>query len=561
MSGPQGYVARSPNIDATPLRPEAERKARWKVELPSSDSIDEQWGGCRGVESAYEKTNQIGEGTYGQVYLATDKQNGDQVALKKIRMDTEKEGFPITAIREIKLLKNLHHANIINLREIVRSQTHKCNNFKGSIYMVFDYMDHDLTGLMERLNHRIPTRQMKCYMKQLMRGLAHCHTHNVLHRDLKAANLLTNNKGQLKLADFGLARTFRDREDGKMTNRVITLWYRPPELLMGSTHYGPEIDMWSVGCIFAELLYGKTLFNGQEESDQLTKIFKAFGTPTEADWPGVSKLQIYHNVKKQPPHRGGFRGFLETKFPGKQTRDLPAGALDLLERMLRLDPKKRISAMEAFKDDFFWSIMPLPFEETEMPTFDASHELDMKRKRHADRGQRQEGQAQAHQGTHDAKRQRTTHNANTGYNQQHYAQQQQHSSYPAPGSHVRPTPMPAIAYGAQPVAYAAASMYPPQQQAGYGAPGQYPGQMAGRPPVHGTRPARVDPLSYMPQQQPMRPGAPYANSGAVRPLQGPGPAYPGAAGRPGGPTSYGPGAPPGYVGPASQGPSWQRQRR
>jgi serine/threonine protein kinase len=242
----------------------------------------------------YEKLDQIGEGTYGQVYRARSKETNEIVALKKIRMDNEKEGFPITAIREIKILKQLHHPNIINLREIVASSSSKKRPGRGSIYLVFEYMDHDLTGLMElpEIQSKWFTEdQIKCYMQQLLKGLHFCHVNNVLHRDIKGSNLLINNRGQLKLADFGLARPYSSEATaGQYTNRVITLWYRPPELLLGATQYGPAVDMWSVGCIFAELLARKPVFPGRNEIDQLEQIFKLCGTPNPEVWPGVEKL-------------------------------------------------------------------------------------------------------------------------------------------------------------------------------------------------------------------------------------------------------------------------------
>lgn len=215
-----------------------------------------------------------------QVYRAIDLETGDVVAAKKIKMDNEKEGFPITAIREIKILSQLalssppesgpdFRRNIITLREIVRSGSAAANNYRGSIYMIFDYMDHDMTGLLERSMRegpRFTLPQIKCYVQQLFRGLALLAQNDVLHRDLKNSNLLIDNSGALKIGDFGLARFFRrgarDTETARMTNRVITLWYRPPELFLGTERYGTEIDVWSAGCIMAELIIGKALFTG-----------------------------------------------------------------------------------------------------------------------------------------------------------------------------------------------------------------------------------------------------------------------------------------------------------
>lgn len=289
------------------------------------------WG-SRSVD-CFEKLEQIGEGTYGQVYMAKEIKTGEIVALKKIRMDNEREGFPITAIREIKILKKLHHENVIHLKEIVTSpgrdrddQGKPDNNkYKGGIYMVFEYMDHDLTGLADRPGLRFTVPQIKCYMKQLLTGLHYCHVNQVLHRDIKGSNLLIDNEGNLKLADFGLARSYSHDHTGNLTNRVITLWYRPPELLLGATKYGPAIDMWSVGCIFAELLNGKPILPGKTENEQLNKIYELCGSPDESNWPGVSKMPWYNQMKSSRPLKRRVREIY---------RHFDRHALELLEKML-----------------------------------------------------------------------------------------------------------------------------------------------------------------------------------------------------------------------------------
>jgi cyclin-dependent kinase 12/13 len=215
---------------------------------------------ARSVE-AYEKIEQVGEGTYGEVFMARSRDDSSLVALKKVKLEGEREGFPITAIREIKILKSLNHDNVINMKEIVTSKN------KSSIYMVFEYMDHDLTGLAGREGIKFSIPQIKCYMQQLLTGLNYCHLNNILHRDIKGANLLIDNNGVLKLADFGLARSCALENSRALTNRVITLWYRPPELLLGTQAYGPAVDTWSAGCIFAELLLGKPILQVRVSPD------------------------------------------------------------------------------------------------------------------------------------------------------------------------------------------------------------------------------------------------------------------------------------------------------
>ncbi|XP_011001898.1 PREDICTED: cyclin-dependent kinase C-2-like isoform X1 [Populus euphratica] len=352
------------------------------------------WG-SRSVD-CFEKLEQIGEGTYGQVYMAREIKTGEIVALKKIRMDNEREGFPITAIREIKILKKLHHENVIKLKEIVTSQgpekddqgkPGKCstlhvhclsmddNKYKGGIYMVFEYMDHDLTGLADRPGIRFTVPQIKCYMRQLLTGLHYCHINQVLHRDIKGSNLLIDNEGNLKLADFGLARSFSNEHQSNLTNRVITLWYRPPELLLGSTKYGPAVDMWSVGCIFAELLHGKPIFPGKDEPEQLNKIFELCGAPDEVNWPGVSKIPWFNNFKPTRPMKRRLREVF---------RHFDRHALELLERMLALDPAQRISAKDALGAEYFWTDPP-PCDPKSLPKYESSHEFQTKKKRQQQR--------------------------------------------------------------------------------------------------------------------------------------------------------------------------------
>ncbi|XP_020576967.1 cyclin-dependent kinase G-2-like isoform X3 [Phalaenopsis equestris] len=249
--------------------------------------------GCRSVDE-FERLNKIDEGTYGVVYRAKDKITGDIVALKKVKMEKEREGFPLTSLREINILLSFHHPSIVDVKEVVVGSS------LDSIFMVMEYMEHDLKGLMETMKQPFSQSEVKCLMLQLLSGVKYLHDNWVLHRDLKTSNLLLNNRGELKICDFGLARQYGSPLK-PYTHLVVTLWYRAPELLLGTKQYSTAIDMWSLGCIMAEFLAKEPLFNGKTEFDQLDKIFRTLGTPNEKIWPGFAKLPgVKVNFVRQP---------------------------------------------------------------------------------------------------------------------------------------------------------------------------------------------------------------------------------------------------------------------
>ena len=205
---------------------------------------------------AFSIMTQVGEGTFGKVYKARNNTTNALVALKRVRMEAERDGFPVTAMREIKLLQSLRHDNVVRLHEMMVSNglfwcyfLRTLTDFlrSGSVYMVFQYMDHDLTGVLSQTQFTFNDAQLKSLCQQMLAGLSYLHHKGVIHRDIKGSNILVNSRGELKLADFGLARFYQKRRQSDYTNRVITLWYRPPELLFGTTVYGPEVDMWSAG--------------------------------------------------------------------------------------------------------------------------------------------------------------------------------------------------------------------------------------------------------------------------------------------------------------------------
>lgn len=302
------------------------------------------------------------------------------MALKKIRMKNEKEGFPVTAIREIKLLRDLHHENVIDLREVVSSKEEDKGR-KGDIYIVFEFMDHDLFGLEQTAQFNFPIPMVKCFAKQLLSGLHYCHKRNIMHRDIKGANLLITNTGILKLGDFGLSRTFSPGDlQYKYTNRVVTLWYRAPELLLGANQYGPEIDIWSAGCIIAELLLRKPIFPGTDSRDQMEKVFSICGSPTEQRWPGVTSLPYYRQLNPEHCYPDRLRQHLRSMSPD---------ASSLLCHLLALDPTRRMNAKDALLHEWFWKD-PMPCDPSRLADYGyaSSHEFATRQKRNERRNER-----------------------------------------------------------------------------------------------------------------------------------------------------------------------------
>ncbi|XP_074590897.1 putative serine/threonine-protein kinase At1g54610 isoform X2 [Curcuma longa] len=309
----------------------------------------------------FEKIDKIGQGTYSNVYKAKDILSGKIVALKKVRFDImEPESVRFMA-REILILRHLDHPNIVKLEGLVTSR------MSCSLYLVFEYMEHDLAGLAASPTIKFTEPQIKCYMHQLLSGLEHCHNNGVLHRDIKGSNLLLDNEGSLKIADFGLATFFDPNHKHPMTSRVVTLWYRAPELLLGATDYSVGIDLWSAGCILAELLARKPIMPGRTEVEQLHKIFKLCGSPSDEYWKR-SKLPHATIFKPQQPYKRCIR---------ETFKDFPPPSLLLIETLLAIDPADRQTATAALNSEFF-TTAPHACDPSDLPKYPPSKEMDAK---------------------------------------------------------------------------------------------------------------------------------------------------------------------------------------
>jgi len=298
----------------------------------------------------YEKLEKVGEGTYGKVYKAKDKETGQLVALKKTRLEMDEEGVPPTALREVSLLQMLSQSLYIVRLLCVEHVDSKKEHGKPLLYLVFEYIETDLKKFIDTYRKGpnpgpLPPSLVQSFLYQLCKGVAHCHSHGVLHRDLKPQNLLVDkDKGILKIADLGLGRSFTVPLKS-YTHEIVTLWYRAPEVLLGSSHYSTGVDMWSVGCIFAEMARRQALFPGDSEFQQLLHIFRMMGTPTEKQWPGVNSLQDWHVYPQWEPQN------LARVVPA-----LEPDGVDLLSKMLKYDPAERISAKAALDHPFFDSL-------------------------------------------------------------------------------------------------------------------------------------------------------------------------------------------------------------
>lgn len=294
--------------------------------------------------SRYDRLEKIGEGAYGIVYKAKDNVTMAIVAQKRIRLENEEEGVPCTAIREISLLKELRHDNIVKLLDVCHTDR--------KLILVFEYLEMDLKKFMDQENGDLDAATIQSFMRDLLQGVAFCHSRNVLHRDLKPQNLLISRDKELKLADFGLGRAFGIPVK-KFTHEVVTMWYRSPDVLLGSTQYGTSVDMWSVGCIFAEMATGRPLFAGRNDADQLLLIFRFLGTPNSSIWPSLNQYPNSTTMLGKSEFLQNMEPECDRLLKAGEYEKLGPMGVDLLQKLLRYEPSERLTAAEALQHPYF----------------------------------------------------------------------------------------------------------------------------------------------------------------------------------------------------------------
>lgn len=299
----------------------------------------------------YSKDKKVGEGTYAVVYVGKQIETNRKIATKEIKTGLFKDGLDMSAIREVKYLKELRHPNVIELIDVFMSQDSNLN-------LVLEFLPCDLEVLIKDQSIVFKASDIKSWLLMTLRGIHHCHRNFILHRDLKPNNLLLAPDGQLKIADFGLARAFGNANED-FTPKVVTRWYRAPELLFGAKHYTGAVDIWAVGIIFAELMLRTPYLPGKDDLDQVDVTFKAMGTPTEHVWPNVSSLPLYNALKIYPPPS---KQELRNRFSAATEC-----ALDLMIAMTQLDPSKRCDLTQALLSEYFTE-SPAPTLPEELPT-------------------------------------------------------------------------------------------------------------------------------------------------------------------------------------------------
>ncbi|KAK3703132.1 hypothetical protein LTR37_014609 [Vermiconidia calcicola] len=331
--------------------PETERKLL-RFQTPG-------WQPCRSVER-FNRLNHIEEGSYGFVSRAREEATGEIVAIKKLKLNPATDGgFPVTALREIQCLNAAKHRHIVDLREVVTGE----GSAKEDVYLVMEFLEHDLKTLQDEMEEPFMPSEVKTLLLQLGSAVEFLHDHWILHRDLKTSNILMNNRGEIKIADFGMARFCGDPPPNNLTQLVVTLWYRAPELLLGATTYDSAIDMWSLGCIFGELLTKNPLMQGKNEVDQLSKIFELCGIPSEDTWPGFKRLPNARTLRLPSQTKAAQGSIIRSKFA-----TLTSAGSSLLNSLLSLNPAQRPTAKQMLEHPYFRED-PRPKPTAMFPTF------------------------------------------------------------------------------------------------------------------------------------------------------------------------------------------------
>lgn len=330
----------------------------------------------RAVKDSYLKEKKVGEGTYAVVYLGKQQLTARPIAIKEIKTSAFKDGLDMLALREMKFLRELEHPNIIELVDVFSTP--------DNLNLVLEFLPADLEQLIKDKEVIFTPADVKSWLLMTLRGVHHCHRNNILHRDLKPNNLLLAPDGQLKIADFGLARA-PDRPQDLLTSNVVTRWYRAPELLLGARHYTGAVDVWLVGAIFAELMLRIPYLAGPLDAEQLDVTFRALGTPTEDTWPHVLTLPGYNNLKVYPPP---LRHEMRNRFLAATEK-----ALDLLMWMTTMCPGRRCDTRQALESEYFTEL-PRATEPSQLPV-KGGKKLEAKRSAAAAGGARRRRRVEA----------------------------------------------------------------------------------------------------------------------------------------------------------------------
>lgn len=359
---------------STPIAPGEQQQQQQQQQKRTSHLLSfpaREWGPCRLVDN-FERLNHIEEGSYGWVSRARDINTGEIIALKKLKMDNSPDGFPVTGLREIQTLLAARHENIVYLREVVMGTK------MDDVFLVMDFLEHDLKTLLDNMREPFLPSEIKTLLLQVISGVEFLHSHWIMHRDLKTSNLLMSNRGEIKIADFGMARYYGDPPP-KLTQLVVTLWYRAPELLLGADKYGTEIDMWSIGCIFGELLTKEPLLQGKNEVDQVSKIFTLTGPPTTQTWPSFRSLPNAKSLRLPSTTTAAPTGnpllLPRSKFPY-----ITNAGLKLISSLLALNPRSRPTAQECLSHPYFRED-PRPKPKEMFPTFPSKAGMERRRRR------------------------------------------------------------------------------------------------------------------------------------------------------------------------------------